>query len=562
MGITPSRTSKFPKSISKKMKSSIEKCGASSDLDPQVHGQDSLAHSARVPAITNIKSDEARCAEAAEPVLVAKGLTKQAEGVCSDRHHFPRLNSVDALQPSTILPTETKGKTGLKSNNEVPPDSTQVRPTHLKVSPRTLENSKGTNPLKLEEERKSEKLKHFSMICSQIIPSIYVGGKAVAGNRKKLEENNITYILNTSFTHCPNFFEEEKDSFTYRSFRLYDSKEEEIIWFIYQAFDFIEEARQKGTNILVHCIEGVSRSCTICIAYLMWSKAMSYEQAFDHVREQRGVCSPNIGFVCQLLEWQKIRKQKPQFPILFRLSPHGIHDAQTLVVKLCRDARSRELIPASAKCLDPRGIFVIWPQVSACLYIWKGNQHTDSQSKFLEDAVRWLQQYENAPKEIRIVIQGDEPQEFWDALDGDPEDSERKSIFGDLSLVQISNSPRDGTESVIAGDALIEHKPVLHQFRKDEDGSFALESLGVYDDEDLNSTALFILTAGEGSEVSYIWVGSECAFEEISSLQSNQEIISYLQQHASNAIGNHTNLECVRQGQESEGFWVAFEAGF
>lgn len=42
-----------------------------------------------------------------------------------------------------------------------------------------------------------------------------------------------------------------------------------------QAIKFIEMARQK-TNILIHCMAGVSRSVTLLLAYLIKNKGMSY----------------------------------------------------------------------------------------------------------------------------------------------------------------------------------------------------------------------------------------------------------------------------------------------
>jgi Icc-related predicted phosphoesterase len=58
-------------------------------------------------------------------------------------------------------------------------------------------------------------------------------------------------------------------------------------------------------NVLVHCEQGMSRSATIVIAYLMYSMDITYQQAHLLVKRARPFICPNDGFVEQLQIFEK-----------------------------------------------------------------------------------------------------------------------------------------------------------------------------------------------------------------------------------------------------------------
>eukprot|EP00923_Selenidium_pygospionis_P011242 GHVN01019483.1.p1 GENE.GHVN01019483.1~~GHVN01019483.1.p1 ORF type:complete len:396 (-),score=19.89 GHVN01019483.1:342-1406(-) len=56
-------------------------------------------------------------------------------------------------------------------------------------------------------------------------------------------------------------------------------------------------------RVLVHCIEGVSRSATIAVGFLMWLYGMPACKVLEKVRSVRDACNPNTGFIFQLLRY-------------------------------------------------------------------------------------------------------------------------------------------------------------------------------------------------------------------------------------------------------------------
>lgn len=79
-----------------------------------------------------------------------------------------------------------------------------------------------------------------------------------------------------------------------------------------------DSIKDKNGCTFVHCHAGISRSATICIAYIMKTMQLDLSKAYELVKEKRPCISPNLHFMGQLLEFQKQlqvgreQEQRPQ----------------------------------------------------------------------------------------------------------------------------------------------------------------------------------------------------------------------------------------------------------
>jgi hypothetical protein len=70
-----------------------------------------------------------------------------------------------------------------------------------------------------------------------------------------------------------------------------------------QSSNFIENAIDKEkVPIYVHCAEGVSRSVTIVLAYMILKRNMTLSASFDAIQKVRWCAQPNISFWQQLIK--------------------------------------------------------------------------------------------------------------------------------------------------------------------------------------------------------------------------------------------------------------------
>ncbi|GFZ00042.1 mitogen-activated protein kinase phosphatase 1 [Actinidia rufa] len=275
-----------------------------------------------------------------------------------------------------------------------------------KGSAKPLENLISELPEK-EFQFKKDKLAFFDKECSRIIDHVYLGSDAVAKNREILRENGITHVLNCVGAVSPEYF---KDELVYKTLWLQDSSSEDITSILYDVFDYFEEVREQGGRVFVHCRQGVSRSTSLVIAYLMWTEKKTFEDAFQFVKAARGVTNPNMGFACQLLLCQNRTLAFLESPNsvlrMYRMAPHSPYNPLHLVPKM--------LSKPGAEGLDSRGAFVV--HVPSAVFVWIGKYCVPVMSDIAKAAAFQVIRYEMAQGPVVAIKEGEEPSEFWDAL--------------------------------------------------------------------------------------------------------------------------------------------------
>jgi len=68
----------------------------------------------------------------------------------------------------------------------------------------------------------------------------------------------------------------------------------------------VDKAPTCSPKVLVHCVQGQSRSGAIIVAYLMRTLSLSYDAALEMSRTYNPNICPNSGFADQLRLWERL----------------------------------------------------------------------------------------------------------------------------------------------------------------------------------------------------------------------------------------------------------------
>jgi len=115
-------------------------------------------------------------------------------------------------------------------------------------------------------------------------------------------KHGITHVVNCSADYSSNY---HTKLIEYKKYHLKDHNRENIECIFYDVIDFIESCKKANGKVYVHCVQGVSRSSTVCISYLIYTRGLTFDEAFSFVREKRGIVNPNAGFIAQLMNFHK-----------------------------------------------------------------------------------------------------------------------------------------------------------------------------------------------------------------------------------------------------------------
>ncbi|XP_076145028.1 dual specificity protein phosphatase 19b isoform X1 [Alosa pseudoharengus] len=129
-----------------------------------------------------------------------------------------------------------------------------------------------------------------------IKPFLLLSSQDAAQDIDTLRKYKVTHILNVAYG-VENAF---PDLFHCQTVTVLDVPETDITSYFPECFAFIDQARNQGGVVLVHCNAGVSRSASVAIAYLMSRDTLSFQEALDAVKAARPSVCPNPGFLKQL----------------------------------------------------------------------------------------------------------------------------------------------------------------------------------------------------------------------------------------------------------------------
>lgn len=184
-------------------------------------------------------------------------------------------------------------------------------------------------------------------------------------------------------------------------------------------------------------------------------------------------------------------------------------------------------VSETADSLEDDDVYVL--ETAEIVYLWNGKESNDGEQEVAKSFVKLVVGDE---KDVAVVQQGEEPQEFWDALGGEPEEKEDPSGWR-LAVNRRVTTPRTLTAVTVSVTSKIRFEDLDTE----------------YSQQDLSDDGVYILDTGEEL---YLWQGKNMP-ERVKAVR-NQIVKEYIEDDGLDRTIDSALVVFVKQGEEPSVF--------
>jgi len=135
-------------------------------------------------------------------------------------------------------------------------------------------------------------------LMSRVRPGLFLGSMYDALDSALLEKEAITHAVNVTQAKLPD------DKISRLSISIDDDDEEDIFQHFEPVCSFVIQALSQGGHVLIHCEQGISRSATLVLAFLMQSEQRQATTTLAELKMIRPMACPNGAFWAALIQWE------------------------------------------------------------------------------------------------------------------------------------------------------------------------------------------------------------------------------------------------------------------
>jgi len=118
----------------------------------------------------------------------------------------------------------------------------------------------------------------------EIEPGLWIGSSKDSKDREFMEAHDVRLVVNCTYNLPRKFLHLD-----FVRVPVHDNRDDDrlMLEHLPEAVEAIRDHRARGNAVLVHCFAGVSRSATVCAAYLVRDRGMSVEEAIAAIQAKK-----------------------------------------------------------------------------------------------------------------------------------------------------------------------------------------------------------------------------------------------------------------------------------